>query len=363
MTTLREIFTAFAPEYLERYPHLPLAHRKVISAIQNCQSGHYGHSLYQCPTCGGQHRVNHSCGNRHCPQCQQHKTQQWLQHHLDKQLPGPHFLMTFTVPEPLRPFIRSHQRLAYQAMFHASSLALNRLATDERFIGTDLPGFTGVLHTWGRQLQYHPHIHYIIPGGGLSKDRSAWLPSRANFFVPVKALSPIYRALFKEAMHQAGLLGQIDPQAWTIPWNVHSQANHHSRSAFTYLAPYVFKVAISNRRIVSLTDRTVTFTYRQVGSARPRTAHLDVMEFLRRFLQHVLPEGFQKVRHFGLLHASCAVPLATVRLLMGQVHPSEGRPPPRTPPPPRTARCPTCGASRRVVMRLWTSPRAFVDTS
>ena len=271
--------------------------------------------------------------------------------------------MTFTVPETLRPFIRSHQRLAYQAMFHASSLALNRLATDERFIGTDLPGFTGVLHTWGRQLQYHPHIHYIIPGGGLSKDRSAWLPSRANFFVPVKALSPIYRALFKEAMHQAGLLGQIDPQAWTIPWNVHSQANHHGRSAFTYLAPYVFKVAISNRRIVSLTDRTVTFTYRKVGSARPRTAHLDVMEFLRRFLQHVLPDGFQKVRHFGLLHASCAVPLATVRLLMGQVHPSEGRPPPRTPPPPRTARCPTCGASMRVVMRLWTSPRAFVDTS
>jgi Putative transposase/Transposase zinc-binding domain len=363
MTTLREIFTAFAPEYLERYPHLPLAHRKVISAIQNCQSGHYGHSLYQCPTCGGQHRVHHSCGNRHCPQCQQHKTQQWLQHHLDKQLPGPHFLMTFTMPETLRPFLRSHQRLAYQAMFHASSLALNRLATDERFIGTDLPGCTGVLHTWGRQLQYHPHIHYIIPGGGLSKDRSAWLPSRANFFVPVKALSPIYRALFKDAMHQAGLLGQIDPQTWTIPWNVHSQANHHGRSALTSLAPYVFKVAISNRRIVSLTDRTVTFTSRKVGSARPRTAHLDVMEFLRRFLQHVLPDGLQKVRHFGLLHASCAVPLATVRLLMGQVHPSEGRPPPRTPPPPRTARCPTCGASMRVVMRLWTSPRAFVDTS
>ena len=189
------------------------------------------------------------------------------------------------------------------------------------------------------------------------------MPSRANFFVPVKALSPLYRALFKEAMHQAGLLGQIDPQAWTIPWNVHSQAKHHGRSAFTYLAPSVFKVAISNRRIVALTDRMVTFTSRKVGSARPRTAHLDGMEFLRRFLQHVLPDGLQKVRHFGLLHASCAVPLATVRLLMGQVHPSEGRPPPRTPPPPRTARCPTCGASMRVVMRLWTSPRAFVETS
>jgi hypothetical protein len=112
MTTLRDIFTAFAPEYLERYPTLPTAHRKAISAIQQCQSGSYGHSLSQCPSCGGHHRVNHACGNRHCPQCQQHTTQQWLQHHLDKQLPGPHFLITFTVPEPLRPCIRSHQRIA-----------------------------------------------------------------------------------------------------------------------------------------------------------------------------------------------------------------------------------------------------------
>src|SRR5262245_56494 len=230
MTTLRDICTAFASEYLERYPNLPTAHRKVLSAIPQCQSGHYGHSLYQCPTCGGQHCVNHSCGNRHCPPCQQHKTPQWLAHHLDTQLPGPHFLMTFTVPETLRPFIRSHQRSAYQAMFHASATALTRLAHDERFLGTDLPGFTGVLHTWGRQLQYHPHIPYLVPGEGLSRDRTTWCPSRATFFVPVKALSPIYRALFTDAMDQAGLLEQMDPQVWTLPWNVHSQAHPHGHS-------------------------------------------------------------------------------------------------------------------------------------
>ena len=362
MTTLRDIFTAFAPEYLERYPHLPLAHRKVISAIQQCQSGHYGHSLYQCQNCGGQHRVQHSCGNRHCPQCQQHKTRQWLQHHLDTQLPGPHFLLTFTVPAPLRPFIRSHHRLAYQAMFTASSLALKRLAKDERFIGTDLPGFTGVLHTWGRQLQYHPHIHYIVPGGGLSKDRTAWRPSRANFYVPVKALSPIYRALFKEAMDHAGLLAQINPLVWQTNWNVHSQANPNGHTSFTYLAPYVFKVAIANSRIVSLTDRTVTFTYRKVGSARLRTTTLDAVEFIRRFLQHVLPEGFMKVRHFGFLHASCAIPTDTLRLLIVQAHPIDCKPTQRLPPAPLAARCPTCGAPMRVVMRLWTSNRAFVDT-
>jgi len=362
MTTLRDIFNAFAPEYLERYPNLPLTHRKVISAIQHCQSGHYGHSLYQCPNCGGQHRVNHSCGNRHCPQCQQHTTPQWLPHHLDKQLPGPHFLLTCTVPETLRPFIRSHQRLAYHALFQASSMALKRLATDERFLGTDLPGFTGVLHTWGRQLQYHPHIHSIVPGGGLSADRTTWRPSRATFFVPVKALSPIYRARFQEEMRHAGLLEHLDPQLWTIPWNVHSQANPHGHSAFTYLAPYVFRVAMANSRSVGLKDRTVTFTYRKVGSARPRTAHLDVMEFLRRFLQHVLPDGFMKVRHFGFLHASCPIPPHPIRLMIVQTHASDAQPPPHSPPQPHVARCPTCGAPMRVIMRRWTSNRDFVDT-
>jgi hypothetical protein len=362
MTTISDIFNAFAPEYLERYPNLPTSHHKVISAIQNCRSGHYGHSLYQCPSCGKHHRVNHSCGNRHCPQCQHHKTQQWLQHHLDKQLPGPHFLVTFTVPETLRPFIRSHQRLAYQAMFKASSQALKRLAQEERFIGTNLPGFTGILHTWGRQLQYHPHIHYIVPGGGLSEDRKTWLPSRANFYVPVKALSPIYRALFKEDMDQAGLLAQIDPLVWQTNWNVHSQANPNGHTSFKYLAPYVFKVAISNSRIVSLKDRTVTFTYRKPGSARSRTTHLDVMEFLRRFLQHVLPNGFMKVRHFGFLHASCAIPTDTLRLMILQAHPIAFKPTQSGPPAPLAALCPTCGAQMRVVMRLWRSNRAFVDT-
>jgi len=237
MTTLSDIFNAFAPEYLERSPNLPPSHHKVISAIQNCRSGHDGHSLSQCHSCGKHHRGNHSCGHRHGPQCQHHTTQQWLQHHLDKQLPGPHFLVTCTVPETLRPLIRSHQRLAYQAMFKASSQALKRLAQEERFIGTNLPGFTGILHTWGRQLQYHPHIHYIVPGGGLSEDRKTWLPSRANFYVPVKALSPIYRALFKEDMDQAGLLAQIAPLVWQTNWNVHSQANPNGHTSFTYLAP------------------------------------------------------------------------------------------------------------------------------
>jgi Transposase zinc-binding domain len=156
MTTLRELCPAVAPESLERSPHLPLAHRKVLRAIPHGHSGHDGHSLSQCPTCGGPHRGHHAGGNRPCPQGQQHTPPQWLQHHLDTPLPGPHVLMTCTVPETLRPCSRAHQRLASQAMVHASSRALNRLATDERGSGTDLPGFTGGRHTWGRQRQDTP---------------------------------------------------------------------------------------------------------------------------------------------------------------------------------------------------------------
>ena len=170
----------------------------------------------------------------------------------------------------------------------------------------------------------------------------------------------MYRALFKEAMHQANLLEQIEPQAWTIPWIVHRQAKHHGHSAFQYLAPSVCKVAISNRRIVAFQDRTVTVTYRKVGRARLRTAHLDVIAFIRRFLQHVVPHGFMKVRHFGLLHASCAVPLTTIRLMIGQGPSNDALAPQR--PPPCVARCPTCGTPMRVIMRLWTSNGDFVDT-
>jgi Putative transposase len=163
-------------------------------------------------------------------------------------------------------------------------------------------------------------------------------------------------------MHQAGLLAPLNPQGWTISWNVHRQANHHGHSAFTSLAPYVCRVAISNHRLVSLTDRTVTFTYRKVGSARPRTTTLDAMEFLRRFLQHVLPDSFMQVRHFGFLHASSAMHTDTLRQMIVHAQLIDGTPLRRVPPPPCVALCPTCGAPMRVVMRWWTAHKAFVET-
>lgn len=178
----------------------------------------------------------------------------------------------------------------------------------------------------------------------------------------MQALSPIYRALFKEAVGHAGRLAQIDPLVWQSNWNVHSQANPHGPPSFPYLAPYVFQGAISNSRIVSLQDRTVTFTYRKPGSSRPRITPLDGMEFLRRFLQHVLPEGFMKVRHGGFLHTSCAISPDTLRLMIVQAHPIDGRPTQSVPPEPLAALCPPWGAPMHVVMRLWPANRPFVDT-
>ena len=156
MTTLSDSFNAFAPESLAHSPTLPLSHHKVISAIHNCRSGHDGHRLSQCPSCGTHHRVHHAWGHRHGPQCQQHTTQQWFPPHLATQRPGPHGLVPCTVPAPLRPFLRSPPPLASQALCKASAPALTRLAQAKRFIGTNLPGFPGVLHPWGRPLQSHP---------------------------------------------------------------------------------------------------------------------------------------------------------------------------------------------------------------
>jgi hypothetical protein len=224
MTTINEIFRVFAPEYIDRYPNMPGHHRKVIAAIINCRSGEYGTTVYRCRECGQKHFISRSCGNRHCPQCQYHKTKQWLEKQLNKQVPGQHFMITFTLPEEIRPIARQNQKAVYKAFFKASSQALKKLAEDKHFIGTNLPGFTGVLHTWGRQLQYHPHIHYIVAGGGLSEDRSDWIPSRKDFFIHEKPLSIIFRAIFMKEMKKAGFTRQIPSSVWKKDWVVDTQA-------------------------------------------------------------------------------------------------------------------------------------------
>lgn len=316
MGKITEIFRCFGPEYLEKYPNIPQQHQKVIHAIIHCRSGEYGTTFYQCECCGKRHIVDRSCGNRHCPQCQYHKTRGWLETQLKRALPVQHSMLTFTMPEKIRPFCRANQKAVYGAMFKASSASFKALVKDQRFVGTDLPGFTGVLHTWGRQLPYHPHIHYIIPAGGLSSDRKKWIAARNSFYLPVRALSKLYKAKFKAEMVKLGLMAKIDPSVWEVDWIVNCQAVGSSEASLKYLAPYVFRVAISDNRILTVKNRTVTFCYRKTGSRRLRKTTLPVLTFISRLLHHVLPAGFMKVRHYGFMNANCAITFQKIRQMV-----------------------------------------------
>jgi predicted Zn-ribbon and HTH transcriptional regulator len=313
MATLKQIMCDYGPEYVQRFGDtMPPQHRKVIDTIINCRTDYFGVSLYRCDECGHTHMVFRSCGNRHCPHCQGEKTRQWLSKRLAEQLPVNHFMITFTMPETIRSFIRSHQRQCYGAMFEASSQTLKTLACDEKYIGADLPGFFGVLHTWGRKLPYHPHIHYIVPAGGLSKADGCWRRSRDDFFLPVRAMSKIFRAKFRDAMQKCGLASSICPDVWKQAFVVDCRMVGAGPQCIKYLAPYVFRVAISNSRIIKVENRQVFFKYKKQRSNRWRTMSLEVMDFLHRFLQHVLPSGFMKVRYYGFMSPGSSVSMQSV---------------------------------------------------
>jgi len=298
----------YAPEYIQKFGgSMPEQHKKVIEAIISCRTPANGSVIYECTGCGKRHETFRSCGNRHCPVCQNHKTRQWLEKQLERQVPGHHFMLTVTVPESLRLFMRSNQQIACSALFKSSADAIKLLAKDKKYIGGDVCGFFGALHTWGEQLSYHPHIHFIVPGGAFSADDLQWHPSRTDFLLPVKALSPIIRAKFKDEMIKADKCKQIPSDVWETDWNVNCKAVGKAEYSIRYLAPYVFKVAITDSRIVSVKDRIVTFRCKKEKSNRPRTVSLDVIEFIRRYLTHVLPSGFMKIRYYGFMNSNCSI--------------------------------------------------------
>jgi hypothetical protein len=367
MPSVADVVRRYGGTYLERFgATMPAAHKKVLRAIAACRTGTLGRVVYRCECCGQIRAMGRSCGDRHCPACQRDKAEAWLAKQIDRLLPCPYFLVTFTLPAALREIARSHQRVVYSALFEASSGALRALAADHRFVGTQRLGFFGVLHTWGRTLEYHPHVHYVVPGGGLSADGRCWLPSRADFLVPAKALSIVFRARFRDILRREGLLKRVDPAVWQHDWVVHTQATGDGRQSLRYLAPYVFRVAIGDHRIVACDDDTVVFSYRRVGSNRLRTMTLDAQEFLRRFLQHVLPAGFQKVRHFGFLSPNSGTAIEALRWLItlhnGGVFTllTMLTNPPLEPP---ALRCPACGGIMTVLGFAPSPPPAVFDTS
>ncbi len=299
------------------------SHLRAMQDIEQCRTDALGGQVYYCAQCDEQRYSYHSCKNRHCPKCQNEQANEWLEAQKSLLLPVPYFMVTFTLPAELRPLARSHQKLIYNLLFRASSQALLKLAQDPRFVGGRV-GIVGVLHTWTRQLLYHPHVHYIVTGGGLSADGN-WKSARPDFLVPEKALAVIFRAKLRDELKNTGLFAAVDRRVWKKRWVVDCEAVGKGEAAFKYLATYIFRVAISNNRLRKLHDGQVTFSYKESATDQLKRCTVTAAEFIRRFLQHVLPNRFIKVRYYGLLSPAHRQLLQQARYLLSATT-SKGKP-------------------------------------
>jgi hypothetical protein len=318
--TVHQWLTRLAPEYLRRFgAAMPARQREVLETILSCRTPARGGELFACPDgCGFDYRY-HSCNDRHCPLCGQSDADAWFQRQRARLLlPTPYFFATFTVPDELRRLIRSHLQLLLDLLFAASSQALHDLAANPRRLGAQL-GMLGVLHTWSRTLVFHPHIHYLIPGGGLSPDGRTWIEAK-HFLLHHVALGRRCRTLFKQRLQRdrPDLFEQVPAIVWKTPWNVGCQAAGSGENALRYLARYVFKTATGNRLVQELPDGRLRWTYRDSRTQRPAEVHLQPLDFMARFLQHVLPPHFARVRTFGWFHPAAKVRLNRVRALLRQ---------------------------------------------
>ena len=319
--TVHQWLRQLAPEYGQRFGSaMPGRQRRVLNKILACRTPALGGQLFQCPACPGFDYRYHSCNDRHCPQCGQTDADAWLQRQRARLLlPAPYFLVTFTVPEGLRRFIRSHQQIALDLLFASSAQALQDLAGQPRWLGAQL-GMLGVLHTWSRTLIFHPHIHYLIPGGGLSPNGRQWLAARPKFLLPVKPLGAHFRTVFKERLQkeQPGLFAQVPAKVWKRHWNVDCRPAGSGENALRYLSRYVFKTATGNRPVKLLPAGKLRWTYRDSATGQRAALQLEPLEFMGRFMQHILPPHFARVRTFGWLHPAAKVRGNRVRALLGQ---------------------------------------------
>jgi hypothetical protein len=354
VTELAEIFCRYGTQYRDKYAgRMPFTHRVAMQAIEQCRTEALGGRVYHCQDCDETQYRYHSCKNRHCPKCQNGTAEEWLDRQQDLLLPVSYFMVTFTLPPGLKRLARSHQKLLYNLLFRTSAAALQKLARDPRFVGGQI-GMVGVLQTWTRDLSYHPHVHYLVPGGGLSVDGQSWLPSREDFLVHVKPLSTLFQAKFRDALEKTALFALVPKETWTQDWVVHCQPMGNGMAALKYLAPYIFRVAISNNRILKLEDDKVTFRYTDSDTGQTRYCTVTAEEFIRRFLQHVLPKGFIKVRYYGYLSPGNRHRLRQIKQLLGDcvsTQSSDGHQANATP-PDQALQCPRCGKAMQLTQTL-----------
>jgi hypothetical protein len=349
MPEVADIFRRYGGDYLRMFgPGMLPSHVRAFNDIQECRTPALGGHVYSCDHCGHQEYAYHSCRNRSCPKCHTQDSQDWLQARQKDLLPVGYFHVVFTVPQELRPLIRGHQKAFYDLLPRAAAKALIKLAADPHYVG-GLVGVLTVLHTWTRTLVYHPHVHCLVPGGGVTPDQE-WRPARKKFLVPVKALCPIFRAMVRDAVAKELPDLKVPPAVWDKPWVVYAKpALAGPQAVLAYLGRYVHRTGIANRNILSIEDGQVTFRYQKSGETTWRTQTVAAGEFIRRFLQHALPSGCHKVRYYGLWSVAKRPLLRRVQVLLAlDPYPDPSCPlPPWQEPPPRPTlegcRCPSCG--------------------
>lgn len=314
-----DVFRQFSPSYLQAFGKGMLtSHKRVIKDIIACRTPILGGKRYQCGDCGETFYAYHGCGNRSCPACHTSQTKQWLEARSVELLPCPYFHVTVTVPSELRSSIRSHQRTCYSLLMKASAQAVLELCADKRYLG-GVPALLSVLHTWTASMHYHPHVHLLVSGCGVSKQDGTWSHAKDKFLIPVRALSRLVRGKFMALLKKKhpDLEAAIAKEAWKQDWVTWCKLwGKGEKAVLEYLARYVHRVAITNGRIVSMDEKNVTFRYKDRKAEKMCLCTVSGHEFMRRFLQHVLPKRFHKVRYCGLWHSSKRAKRQELRISM-----------------------------------------------
>lgn len=370
-----EIFRRHGPAWRAAdEAHVSLAQRRVMTAIEVCRTAQLGGHVERCEDCSHTRVAYNSCRNRHCPKCQWSAAEKWLAAREAELLPVPYFHVVFTLPAAIGALAYHNKAKIYGLLFTAAAEALTTIAADKKHLGAAI-GVTAVLHTWGSNLDHHPHVHCIVPGGGIAREGDRWVSCRPGFFLPVRVLSRLFRRLFLEglyrlhtsgelqffgdlaALHDAAIFADTLAPLRRTEWVVYAKEPFAGpEQVLAYLARYTHRVAISNRRLVDIGDDHVAFRwkdYRENGRARAKVMRLAAGEFMRRYLLHVLPDGFHRIRHYGLFaNGHRAEKIALCRKLLDVEAPSptadesESSPasPPHEPPP-----CPCCGGRMKVI--------------
>ena len=310
-----------------------------MQSILDCRTGALGGEVYRCGDCRRDHFVYHSCNHRACPQCGHSRTTDWIDQQKLKLLPVPYYLITFTVPEALRSWLRSNQKLGYSLLLRESAAALQDVAERSKYLGGEIASLN-VLHTWGRQLQYHPHVHCVVPAGGLRADGLRWMrPPSPDYFLPQIVLAARFRNRLKESLLKKcpEAFQQIPASVWRQKWVVDVQPVGSGQAALKYLSAYVSRTALGNQRILRDADNKITFKFKSTADGQWRTLTLHAHEFLRRFLQHVLPKGFQRIRYYGWLGPAAKQRWQRILALL------DWRPPARIITPGHQPLCRHCG--------------------